>query len=179
MAVPYTTGNWTVSREHLDSESTPKSITVQPVNWANDWTISSPPAGYKPQAEQETYLVSALSTGLTTAGSAIIRRDKRRNIYSNAMLEIDSSQQLPQRSGVYAGVSAALVYDAVNSVSGAECRAPLSGNLSIVSPTASMFTVDALYDFIGHLLGMMYKAVADTNPTLLTSVLRGDMNPLI
>lgn len=178
MAMPYTSGNWSVSREHLNSVTDTKSFPIATIDWAADWSVTTPPASYKKQGtDQENYFTSARAYGTVNPGSIVFKRARRKNLYDSPFVNVDGPSQLPQKSGTYASIGATLMYDVVNSVSGAEYRFPVSGSQNITIPTATFITNDLLYDFVAQMTGMLCSKLG-LSPDILASIVRGDLNPL-
>lgn len=171
--IPYTIGNWTISRLHAGSGSA-KNYSIPKIDFPAEFSRTEKPIGRKQANEQEAYYASISSDSLSPSGTLMIGRDRIANIYTTR--DYDSSAQLAQKNGVKLWDNLTLYFKAVNSVSGQECYFPLSGSMQLTIPATAIVTTDALYDFAGYLVSTLFSEDS-VQPDLAADVLRGDLDP--
>lgn len=148
----YTTGNWTVESLTIDTITTPKSVSMTDLDFANDFAES---------ASSDSEAILKNTTGSSFVSPEKIRYAKARiaNVYSGT--DIPTLQMFANKTGIRTLAEVSFNLKATNSVSGEEVLLPLRGWTCLAIPDCDIVTDDA----VEYLLKRTQSVCYDTGST--------------
>lgn len=167
MAFPYTTGDWTVSKQHIDTLTTKKNIAVPDLSYATDYIIVT-------DEPNEAVIASKTGSDLVSHETIRFARSEVANVYQGVVT--DSAMMLPYKKGVQVMSEVQTSYKAVNGTSKAEYDIPLKGRIVLRLPTFSAVTDEMVTDFIIRVIASVFST-SKTDVSRITELVRGKLKP--
>lgn len=167
MGFPYTAGDWTVSKQYVDSVAATKNIAIPDLSFASDYVIVS---------DEPNEVVIANKTGADLISHETIRfaRSEVANIYQG--VQTDSALVLPYKKGVQVMAEIQTSYKAVNGTSKAEYDVPVKGRIVLRVPTFGAVTDDMVADLVVRTISAAY-ATGSVNISRVTDLILGKLKP--
>lgn len=163
----YTVGDWTVESREVDSISTAKSTSVPDLDYQRDFSVSS-------QVPGKVELMNVSGTSLEPVERLKYARSVVPNVYRG--LDTLDAMKLPSTVGARPFVESLFLFNATNSVTGAQVTIPQRWQTSVESSTMNIVTAQALlWGLCRHMSALMGTGSVDAS--LLVRLFRGDLDP--
>lgn len=168
----YTTGNWTVSDDYLDTVTELGGVVIPVLDFAKD---------YAKVTNDTTEATIKNTTGASISSSEKFRFGSTavKNVYAGT--SVDASSQLPSKAGVQTLVELSETYRAVNSVSGGEYEIPCTARLVMRIPTSQPVKNAIIVDLIVRLISSLYSSTSPSrdyaNMDVLFNLVKGALLP--
>lgn len=163
----YTVGSWTFAVDRVDSISTPKSLSIPDLSWADDYSASK-------DNGKEVVLINTTGEGVIPSEVVRFNRTRVRNIYD--LFEDLGAPKLANEEGVRIYSEVRYVIQGTNSVSGESVAIPMRGWVSLVIPTSNLVSSDMITDLAKRTVSTMFGTGEVSGAQLLNEA-RGDINP--
>lgn len=167
MAFPYTTGDWTVSKQYADTVTTKKNLAIPDLSFATDYIVVT-------DEPNEAVIANKTGSDLVPHETIRLARSEVANIYQG--VSTDSAMMLPYKKGVQVMAEVQTSYKAVNGTSKAEYDIPLKGRLVLRLPTFSAVTDEMVADFIVRVISSAF-ATTKVDVSRITELVRGKLKP--
>lgn len=167
MSWPYTTGDWTVNRQIVDTIATPKNISVPNLSWTADYAKVLDSAS-------EAKVANVTGADLLSHESVRFARSDVANIYQG--VDVDSALMLSQKKGVQVMAELSNSYRAANSVTGNEYDLPCKGRIVLRVPAFSCVTEELITDLLVRTIACVFGTSA-VNADRLMDIIRGSLLP--
>lgn len=168
MSWPYTTGDWTVSRQYTDTISTRKNISVPSMDWPVDYAVAA-------VSPNEVKVANVTGSDLLSHESVRFARSEVSNIYQG--MDNDSALMLSQRKGVQVMAEVQAAYKAANSVTGNEYDLPCKGRIVLRLPAFTCVTEELVTDLLTRTISSVFSATG-VNADRVMDMIRGSLSPL-
>lgn len=156
MSVNYTSGNWTVSSNYIDTVAAKKSLSLPDLSYKTDFA--------KKEDEPDTASINnTTAPGLLVSESVKFGYSTVANIYANT--DVDAVSCSPSKRGVQVMAEITENYKAVNSVTGDEIVLPCKGRVVLRFPSMSCISSELVAD-------LFVRSVASALNTGLTDASR-------
>lgn len=166
----YTVGNWTVESLTTDSISTAKSLSIVDLDYASDFSVTK-------RGTDITEIANLTSTGLQPAEHIRYGRSRVKDVY-DTFSDVPSIQRSNITEGAQTLVELRYLLKATNSVSGEEILLPMKGWLCLRVPVMDLVSTQALTDLLKRTISAAF-ATGSTDGSLITKVVRGDLDPTL
>lgn len=165
----YTVGNWTVESLTTDSISSPKSLSLPDLDYANDYHVVQ-------QRPTEIRLANNTSNGLLPMEVLRYGRQAENNVYAG--FDVSAAQQLNVRDGIVLTCEVKYLLKATNTVSGAEALLPMRGWINLKVPTVDLVSTSALTELLNRTCAAAL-GTGQTDGSLVANMARGDLDPTV
>lgn len=166
----YTIGNWTVESLTQDSISNPKSLSIVDLSFASDYTVTK-------RGTDITEIANLTSSGLHPAEHIRYGRTRVKDVY-DTFSDVPAIQRSNITEGIQTLVELRYLLKATNSVSGEEIILPMKGWCCLRVPTMDLISTQALEDLLKRTISAAF-ATGSTDGSLVTRIVRGDLDPTI
>jgi hypothetical protein len=168
MGATYTVGNWTIDQQVTDTISTPKTLSIPDLDYVNDFTVVKKPLVGDVRLANTTAVALQSQEHLEYGVSPVA------NVYLQT--DIAGAEQHPVKTGKKAVIKSSPIYQATNSVSGETLMLPLEIWTVMKVPECNLVTSQMVLDAVLRHISALFPTGA-VDGSLITSVLRGDVNP--
>ena len=163
----YTIGNWSVSADTTDTDTTAKNFAIPNLKFASDFTKTQDEPG-------QAIIANATGTGIESSESIRFACSTVNNVYANA--GVDVALQPPLKKGVQVMAEIKTTYHAENSVSGASVDLPCVGRVVLRFPTYSVVTDDLVEDLLKRTVASIF-ADGKTDVSRVLDLARNSLLP--
>lgn len=170
---PYTTGNWSVSRQTTDTTTTTHNYALPSMNWKADFVK-------REDEPNEAILVNKTASTLDPRESVRFGYTDVDDVYKRVSgLKVSASEKAAAPTGVQMLTEVKHIYHATNSVNGAELALPALCRITVVVPTHCAVTNDMIDDIVSRGVAAAFEAANDTVPTRIENCAKGNLVPTL